>query len=628
MEPRGVTVWFTGLSGAGKTTIARAVEATLRERGVPVERLDGDVVRQSLTRDLGFSREDREQNIDRVAFVAKLLTRHGVICLASFISPYRAMRARARQEVGPFLEVHVTAPLATLLERDVKGLYKKALAGEIPHFTGVSDPYEPPEHPDLVLRTDQESVDVCAARVIGLLEERGYLPPADQAARRDGSIPATADGRNGAETWGGTAGDAHGAVPAIRVGTGVGARGPLGASGTAVGPRGNWGPVSGPVAPHGGSLIQRRLEGEAREEALRRARELPAVELDERELADVEMIGSGALSPLAGFMGRLEYETVVGSMRLADGLLWPLPITLAASREEAGAIRDGQEVALVTPGERRVVALMQVTERFTYDPRQEAAQVFGTTEEAHPGVARLYRQGPVYLAGPLWVVDRPGPDPFARYRLTPAQTRAVFRERGWRTVVAFQTRNPVHRAHEYIQKCAMEIVDGLLLHPVVGATKADDIPAEIRLRSYEALLDRYYPRERVLLAAFPAAMRYAGPREAVFHALCRKNYGCSHFIVGRDHAGVGNYYGTYAAQEIFDRFRPEELGITILRFERSFFCRRCGQMATTKTCPHSPDHHVVLSGTQVRALLEDGVLPPPEFSRPEVAQVLVEGVRV
>lgn len=576
MEPRGVTVWFTGLSGAGKTTIARAVEAALRARGVPVERLDGDVVRQSLTRDLGFSREDREQNIDRVAFVAKLLTRHGVICLASFISPYRAMRARARQEIGEFLEVYVTAPLATLLERDVKGLYRKALAGKLPNFTGVSDPYEPPEQPDLLLETDREPVEACAARVIGLLEARGYLPPSGKGPVIAGAGPAPSEAGQG------------------------------------------------PVAPHGGQLVQRVLEGEAQEEALGRARELPVVELDERELADVEMIGCGALSPLVGFMGRLEYETVIGQMRLADGLLWPLPITLAVTREEAAAIREGQEVALVTPGEGRVVALMQVTERFTYDPREEAAQVYGTTDEAHPGVARLYRQGPVYLAGPLWVVDRPGPDPFAHYRLTPAQTRALFQERGWRTVVAFQTRNPVHRAHEYLQKCALEVVDGLLLHPVVGATKADDLPAEIRFRSYEVLLERYYPRERVLLAAFPAAMRYAGPREAVFHALCRKNYGCTHFIVGRDHAGVGHYYGTYAAQEIFDQIPPEELGITILRFENSFFCRRCGQMATTKTCPHGPEDRVALSGTRVRALLRDGLLPPPEFSRPEVVRVLAE----
>lgn len=633
MEPRGVTVWFTGLSGAGKTTIARAVEAALQARGVPVERLDGDVVRQSLTRDLGYSREDREQNIDRVAFVAKLLTRHGVICLASFIAPYRSMRARARQEVGDFLEVYVTAPIATLMERDVKGLYKKALAGELPNFTGVSDPYEPPEHPDLVLHTDRESIDTCAARVIALLEERGYLPssqrsPASRTSHEQG------EGRHGAgaavsrASNGGIQKGAKG--PAVTV---VQAAAEPGFQEAGSGPRRRWEAQDirarwTGVAPHGGRLVQRVLEGEAREEALRRARGLPTVELDERELADVEMIGCGALSPLVGFMGRLEYETVVGSMRLADGLLWPLPITLAATHEEAAAIRDGQEVALVTPGNRQVVAVMQVTERFTYDPREEAAQVFGTTDEAHPGVARVYRQGPVYLAGPVWVVDHPGPDPFARYRLTPTETRSLFQERGWRTVVAFQTRNPVHRAHEYIQKCAMEIVDGLLLHPVVGPTKADDLPAEIRFRSYETLLECYYPRERVLLAAFPAAMRYAGPREAVFHALCRKNYGCTHFIVGRDHAGVGRYYSTYAAQQIFDRFTPDELGITILRFENGFFCRVCGQMATTKTCPHGPEDHVALSGTRVRSLLQDGILPPPEFSRPEVARVLTEGLRV
>src|SRR5690606_6774843 len=379
--------------------------------------------------------------------------------------------------------------------------------------------------------------------------------------------------------------------------------------------------------PHGGRLVQRVLEGEPREEALRRARELPAVELDERELADVEMIGCGALSPLVGFMGRLEYETVVGSMRLADGLLWPLPITLAASREEAGAIRDGQEVALVTPGERRVVALMQVTERFTYDPRQEAAQVFGTTEEAHPAVARLYRQGPVYLAGPLWVVDRPGPDPFARYRRTPAQTRAVFKERGWRTVVAFQTRNPIHRAHEYITKCALEICDGLMVHPLVGETKSDDIPPDVRMRCYETLLANYYNPANTLLSVWPAAMRYAGPREAILHALVRKNYGCTHFIVGRDHAGVGSYYGTYDAQRLFDAFDPAEIGITPLKFEHTFWCKRSGAMASDKTTHSTKDERVFLSGTKVREMLTAGQRPPVEFTRPEIADILIESMR-
>ncbi|BAS29166.1 sulfate adenylyltransferase [Limnochorda pilosa] len=601
---RGVTVWFTGLSGAGKTTVAKAVEVALRARGVRVERLDGDVVRQSLTRDLGFSREDRDRNIERVAFVAKLLTRNGVICLASFISPYRAVRAQARREVGEFLEVFVSAPMETLLERDVKGLYRKAMAGEIPNFTGVSDPYEPPEHPDLLLRTDQETVDGCAARVIHLLEQRGYLSAGNGAAHR---VVLEVNGVGSAAGHGISDG-----------GTVVARYEPPEGQGGRSAQR----PWPGPVEPHGGVLVNRELEGEAREEALRRARELVAVELDERELADLEMIGVGALSPLGGFMRRLEYETVVETMRLADGLVWSMPVTLAVSWEEAARIREGQEVALVTPGDRRTVGLMHITEVFPYDRRREAERVFGTSDEAHPGVARLYRQGEVYLGGPVWVLDRPGREAFGRYRLTPAETRRAFQERGWRAVVAFQTRNPIHRAHEYIQKCALETVDGLLLHPLVGATKADDVPAEVRLRSYETILERYYPREQVLLAVFPAAMRYAGPREAVFHAISRKNYGCTHFIVGRDHAGVASYYGTYAAQEVFDRFRPDELGIGILKFEHSFFCRRCGQMATAKTCPHGAEDHVVLSGTRVRAMLRAGELPPPEFTRPEVAQVL------
>ncbi|HEY8415779.1 MAG TPA: sulfate adenylyltransferase, partial [Thermaerobacter sp.] len=362
------------------------------------------------------------------------------------------------------------------------------------------------------------------------------------------------------------------------------------------------GAVPGPSTPHGGILVCRRLTGVARAESLQRARALPKVPLDELALSDLELIGTGALSPLEGFMGRADYECVVKDMRLANGLVWPLPVTLAVSRREAAGLREGAEVVLVD-GRGRPVGLMRVTEIFPYDKEREARLVFGTTDDAHPGVARLYRRGNVLLGGPVWYLGRPdepaqpgesetseesaapGGDPFRPYRLTPPETRRIFQERGWRTVVGFQTRNPVHRAHEYLQKVALELVDGLLLHPLVGPTKADDVPAPVRLRCYEELLRSYYPRDRVLLAVFPAAMRYAGPREAVFHAICRKNYGCTHFIVGRDHAGVGNYYGTYDAQKLFDRFGLEELGIVPLKFENAFYCTRCGGMATTHTCP-------------------------------------------
>ncbi len=379
------------------------------------------------------------------------------------------------------------------------------------------------------------------------------------------------------------------------------------------------------ITPHGGMLVNQELTGEARAEALARARHLPRVVLASRHVSDVLMLGIGGFSPLTGFMGRRDYERVVSELRLANGVVWSLPITLPVDRATADGLREGQEVALVDEAG-LVVGLLELEERFTYDKEREAKEVFRTADIAHPGVAQLMAQGDVYLAGRVWLVNRP-PDPFERYQLDPIQTRAAFAERGWRTVVAFQTRNPIHRAHEYLQKCALETVDGLLLHPLVGATKADDVPADLRLRSYEVILERYYPKERVLLAVFPAAMRYAGPREALFHGLTRRNYGCTHFIVGRDAAGVGNYYGPYDAQELFRQFRPEEIGITPVCFENAFYCRACGQMATTKTCPHPASEHVTLSGTKVRELLRSGQLPPPEFTRPEVARILIEGFR-
>ncbi|GHO81422.1 sulfate adenylyltransferase [Ktedonobacter sp. SOSP1-85] len=383
--------------------------------------------------------------------------------------------------------------------------------------------------------------------------------------------------------------------------------------------------TDGLIAPHGGTLII-NLASQAEQQELReRAQALPQIVIGSRQLADLEQLANGAYSPLKGFLNRADYESVVNTMHLSNGLPWSVPVTLAVSSEQAEKLQEGSEVALLDQaGE--LQAVLTLEEKYTYDKRHEARQVYRTEEEAHPGVKVVYQQEDVLLGGPVRIVSLQQQN-FAQYRYTPTQSRQLFAERGWKRVVGFQTRNPVHRAHEYIQKCALETVDGLYLHPLVGDTKSDDIPAAVRMRCYEVLLENYYPKNRVLLGVLPASMRYAGPREAIFHALMRKNYGCSHFIVGRDHAGVGNYYGTYDAQKIFAEFDPALLGITPIFFENAFFCRECQSMASQKTCPHGTEQHVALSGTKVRQLLREGTLPPREFSRPEVARILIEAMR-
>ena len=541
---KGFVVWFTGLSGAGKSTIATALQAELSRRGRHPELLDGDEVRTHLSKGLGFSKEDRDTNIRRIGYVARLIARSGGVAITAAISPYRDVRDELRGQTPGFVEVFVRAPLDTLVERDTKGLYRKAIAGEIANFTGVSDPYEEPLHPEVVCDTSVESLAQSVTKVLDRLERLGHLP-----------------------------------------------RPPL------------------ERLPSGEELLELRAE----------ARRLPQLQVGQRELSDIFMLGAGALSPVDGFLGREDYESVVARGRLAGGAPFTIPIVLRTDDVPAA-----DRVGLFTGD--KPVGIMEIAEAYEADPGREALAVYGTDDEGHPGVRLLKDAGRWAIGGAVIALARPTSG-FPDYDLTPAQVREVKAQRGWRTMVGFQTRNPVHRAHEYLQKVALESVDGLLLHPLVGETKSDDIPAAVRMRCYEELLAGYYPADRVLLSTNPAWMRYAGPKEAVFHAIVRRNYGCTHFIVGRDHAGVGNYYDTYAAHRIFDEYTPSELGIEILRFEHTFYRSACGGMASTRTCPHPKELHRTLSGTAVRKLLDEGADLPVEFTRPEVARVLLDAAR-
>jgi ATP sulfurylase/adenylyl-sulfate kinase len=541
---RGFVIWLTGLSGAGKSTIATRLEQELIALDRSVTILDGDEVRTHLSKGLGFSKDDRDTNIRRIGYVARLVAQHGGVAIAAAISPYREIRDELRAATPHFVEVYVRCGLEELVRRDVKGLYAKALRGELPHFTGVSDPYEEPLHPEVIVDSAQDSVEASVERVLDTLERLGHI-------------------------WRG-------------------------------------------VRP-------RLVEGEAGAALQEEAGGLPSLEVGPHAVADALMLGTGAFSPLSGFMRSADYASVLASGRLAGGQPFPIPVVLRVDSETARRLRSASRLAVRQEG--AVIAVVDVDDVYAMDPEREAVAIYGTEDAAHPGVLLLRGSGRWAVGGAVTALSRPSTG-FADHDLTPLEVRQAKAQRGWRTMVGFQTRNPVHRAHEYLQKVALENIDGLLLHPLMGETKSDDISAETRMACYQALLAGYYPPERVLLATNPAWMRYAGPREAVFHAVIRRNYGCTHFIVGRDHAGVGGYYDTYAAHRIFDEYRPEELGIEILRFEHSFWCRSCGGMASTRTCPHPAAHHAALSGTRVREMLAGGEALPTEFTRPEVAEVL------
>jgi sulfate adenylyltransferase/3'-phosphoadenosine 5'-phosphosulfate synthase len=511
----GFVVWFTGLSGAGKSTLGAMLAAELRHRGVHVEVLDGDEVRTHLSKGLGFSKEDRDVNVRRIGFVAKLVARSGACAITAAISPYRAIRDEQRAHIGRFVEVYVQCSIPVLAERDAKGLYKKALAGEIKHFTGIDDPYEAPEHPEVIVDTGVETREESLSRILSRLEALGYIGAATRSGR-------------------------------------------------------------GLVAPHGGELVDRFLRGAEREALAEQARGLPAIDLDERAERDLEMIATGAYSPLKGFMGPKDYLRVVREMRLENGLPWPVPITLAVAAEKAAAI--GAQAAL-RARDGRLVAVIDVTDKWS----PEDASV-------------------VCVGGEVQVIERPAARPSHH---DPRELRAIFGDRGWSRVVAYEPRGPMLRAHEHVTKSALESCDGLLIHPA----SAD----AIELRCHEALIDRYYVKDRVLVSVYPAPRR-EGARAALLAAIVRKNHGVSHVIVERAREP--------GAEEVFGAFAPGELGVEALFFEDAFWSAITGEMASVKTAPGDASTRVALGDASFADVLQRG-----EIVRPEVAAILAEAAR-
>ena len=380
------------------------------------------------------------------------------------------------------------------------------------------------------------------------------------------------------------------------------------------------------VNPHGGAeLLPLLLEGEALAAERLRAESLPRLRVSSREKGDLIMLGIGGFTPLEGFMTRADWEGVCDGMRMTSGLFWPIPITLSADAASVEGLSTGTDVALIDPDDGSVLATMKITEKYAIDKAHECATIFKTTDLEHPGVKMVMEQGDVNLAGPVKVLSMGGfPEKYGELFMTPAQTRALFESLGWSRIAAFQTRNPMHRSHEYLAKVAIEVCDGVLVHSLLGALKPGDIPAEVRTRAINVLVEGYFQGKTIVQAGYPLDMRYAGPREALLHALFRQNYGCSHQIVGRDHAGVGSYYGPFDAHHVFDHLPKDALETQPLKIDWTFWCYKCGGMASARTCPHDEADRLLVSGTKLRKWLSEGAEVPAEFSRPEVLQVLRE----
>jgi len=548
---QGFVVWFTGLPGSGKSTLARMLKQALEDRGLPAIILDGDRVRSNLWPELKYSREDRDENIRRMAHLAQMIEAEGVVAIVAVISPYERLRAYARRLSSRFVEVYTDCPLEECERRDPKGMYARARRGEIAQFTGISDPYEPPQNPELVLKTAEWTAPQCLNLLLERLNQLGYLGPS----------------------------------------------------------------ASGLVAPNGGRLVNRVLSPEEANAIL--AENHVRLEVGEEELMDAEKIAVGAYSPLEGFMNLAEIREVLNTYRLPEGTPFGMPVYLCVPEEKARVLHEDENV-LLCQGHTHPVAILRVARIEKVEPLDWAQAMYGTQDMAHPGVKRLASLPRFLISGEVSLIERVS-HPFLAYEESPADLRAEFARRGWRKVAGFQTRNPPHRAHEYTQRLALEITDGLLIQPILGKKKEGDFTTEAILGAYERLIEYYLPRERVILKGLSTWMRYAGPREAVFHAVVRRNYGCSHFIVGRDHAGVGSYYAPYGAQELLDRLN---VGVEIIKVRSVHYCRKCGQFVSDEICGHPESDRTAVSMTRIRTLLKEQADRVEEVLRPEVAEYL------